>query len=164
MTVDDIREGIANKASAGDGGVNQVKLIEGTMIITRVVSVILGFLSVFILIVIPLIIAGEICYICFPVIREKVDELIIKVEGKGVARRAVEITFRDAIEAVRVANTTEIGEHSAMWVYLRLKVKSLMFTMFIWALVIQGINVIINVVWGGIDGIAKLLSTVIGAN
>lgn len=156
MTVDEIRDSIANKTSV-DGGVDQVTVIEGTMIIARIASVVLGFLTVAIMILVPLVVTGEVCYICFPVIREKVDELIIKVEGKGVAQRAVGITFRDAIEAVKLANTVEIGKESALFIYLKLKIKSLMFLMFILALVLQGANAIINIVWGGIEGLVSLL-------
>lgn len=160
MTINDIRESISNKTNASSD-VNQVMLIEGTSIISRVASIVLGYLSVAILTLITLIVTGEICYICFPVIREKVDELIIKVEGKGVARRAVGVTFRDAVEAVRRANTVEVGEKSALLIYLQLKLKSVMFVAFVISLILKGTDIIINAVWGSVDGLAAVINEAI---
>ena len=152
MGVDDIVSGLESKTDS-TGQLDYAFLIEGSNIVTKVASIVLGILSVTILILIPVIVTGEVIYICFPFIREKIDDLLIKVEGKGVAHRVVGVTFRDAIEAVNRANTVEIGEKSALLIYLQLKLKSIWFLMFILALVLQGSGPIIQFMYRRLSGI-----------
>lgn len=157
MGVEDIKEELA-KRTESSGDLDYIQLREHTEIITRVVSIVLGVLLVAILIIVPLIITLEIMYICFPIIRGKMEEIIEKVEDKGFLNKMAGFTLRDAKEAVLRANTVQIGEKSALWIYLGLKCKSLMVLMFIVALVIMGSSTIINFVWKLIDGLVSLVT------
>lgn len=157
MSIEDIKEALAEKTESS-GDLDYIQLREQTEIITRVVSIVLGILLVAIMIIVPLIITLEIMYICFPVIRGKMDMLVEKVENKGFLNKMAGFTLRDAKEAVEQANTVHIGEKSALWIYLGLKCKSMMFLMFIVALVIMGSSTIINFVWKLIDGLASLIT------
>lgn len=156
MSVDEIKSGLADKIES-DGTFDYIQLIEQSGTIGRIASIVTGVLVVVILILVPLISACEIIYIAFPVFREKIDTLLVKIEDKGVAHKAIGFTLRDAIEAVERANTEYIGEKSAMLIYLQLKVKSLEFVMFIIAIVLAGSSTIVSVVWKAIQGILDSL-------
>lgn len=157
MGVDEIKEGLVERAESS-GNLDYEQLITQTDTISTVTSLVLGILTTAILVLIPLIAACEISYICFPIIREKVDELIIKLEGRGSAHKVLGFTFRDAFKAVEEANTVEIGQKSALLIYLQLKMKSLQFLMFIIALAVSGSSAIIDLVSRAIDGIMSLFS------
>lgn len=131
---------------ASNGDVNYLEMIQSSNLIQRIASFVIGALSLLIMITVPIIVSIEIIYICFPVIREKTDELIFKVEERGYARNVIGFTLRDAIEAVKEANTTMIGERSALWIYMKLKLKSIMFLMFIVVFVLRGSSSVINFV------------------
>lgn len=155
MNIENIKEELAKKTESS-GDLDYIQLNEQVEIIARVVSMILGVLLVAIMIIVPLIIVLEIVYICFPVIRGKVEDLVDKLEEKGFVRKMAGFTLRDAKEAVEQANTVCIGEKSALGIYLVLKCKSMMFLMFIVALVMMGSSTIINFVWSIISGLSSL--------
>ena len=111
-----------------------------------------GFVTTVILLVVPLVIAMEVIYICFPFIRDKFDKLLIKVESKGTAKKVIGLALRDAKAAVYKANTTQTGE-SALYLYLIIKCKSMMFIMFIICMVLKGTSPIIMMVWTMIKNI-----------
>lgn len=156
MSVEDIKSGLADKIES-DGGLDYIQLIEQSGTLGRIASIVTGILVTVILILVPLVSACEIIYIAFPVFREKVDKLLVKIEDKGVVHKVIGFTLRDAIEAVEQANTEYIGEKSAMLIYLQLKLKSLEFMMFIIAIVLAGSSTIVSVVWNAIQGILNSL-------
>lgn len=137
MSIDDITEGLRERIDEGNN-VDYLGLTEGLTIVTEIASLILGYLVVFILILVPLIVCAEILYICFPIIRDGVDELLVKIEGKGVPNRILGFCLRDAIKAVEESMIDGIGSRSALWIYFVLKCKSMMILMFIICLVLRG--------------------------
>lgn len=149
MSIDELTNELERRLSY-DGDLNHITLIESSGVIGRVASIILGILSLMIIILVPIIITMEVMYICFPAIREKTNELITKLETKGADKRLLGIAFRDAKHAVEQVychgelNGT-IGD--MLWVYLKIKVKSIIFIFFLLSLVLQGGGYIIDLVW-----------------
>lgn len=137
MDIDEITGGLRERIDEGNK-VNYLGLTEGLTIVTDIASLILGYLVVAIIILVPLIICAEIIYICFPIVRESVDELLVKVEGKGVPNRILGFCLRDAIKAVEESAIDGVGSRSALWIYLGLKCKSVMIVMFVICLVLRG--------------------------
>lgn len=151
MSVSDITDAIENKV-ASDGSVDRITLLEGTGIISKVGSVLYGFMITIILILVPIVVTLEVIYICFPVIRNKIDDLAVKVATHGVAQKTIEFTLGDAMRAVKEAETTQTGK-SALWIYLVAKLKSIMFIAFILALVLKGSGTIVNFVARIVDSL-----------
>lgn len=137
MSIDEIISQLEEKIYS-TGEVDSLFLLQSTSLIGRVASLILGILSVTIMLVTPFIISLEILYICFPFIREQVDKLLIKIEGKGFKVNIVGITLRDAIEAVNQAETLSFEDRSALWIYMKIKCKSLLFLSFVVVFVVRG--------------------------
>lgn len=131
---------------ANDGSVDQIMMLEQTNIIERVASFTIGMLSLLIMIFVPIIVSLEIIYICFPICRDATEKIIVKIESRGKKGTAIGFILRDALEAVKQANTTMIGEKSALWIYLGIKCKSLMFLMFIIVFIIRGSGPIVGLV------------------
>lgn len=140
-----------------NGEINQIQLIEQTGLISQIASIVLGVLSIVILILVPIVVAVEVIYIAFPVIRNKTDELILKIESKGVKHNALGFVLRDAKEAVKRANIDMIGQKSAISIYLKLKVKSVFIGMFILAFVIQGGSDIVEFLWDMFEGLVSTM-------
>lgn len=155
MDIDTIVDGIDEKLSE-PSGVDYIMYFQSTTTIGRICSLIYGILSTIILITVPLIASLELVYICFPVVRDRVDDWIVKVQPKGITSKAIGIALGDAQEAVRQANTTKTGK-SALYLYLIIKIKSLMFLMFVLVLVLQGIGPIVSLVWHFIENIVNVL-------
>lgn len=151
MSVEEITQSIIDKAES-DGSIDHIMFLEQTDAIVRIANILYGVLSTIILLFVPLVISIEVIYINFPIIRGKIDDLLIKVEGHGIAHRMAGFALGDAVEAVRVACTAETGR-SAIYIYLVNKCKSLMFIMFIICLVINGTSDIINYVWSLIENV-----------
>lgn len=130
-----------------NGELNQINLIESTGLITQIAELVLGVLSLVIMILVPIVVAIEIVYISFPIIRQKTDELILKIESRGVKNNVLGFVLRDAKEAVKRANIDMVGQKTAIGIYLGLKVRSIFMGMFILAFVIRGGSSVINFVW-----------------
>lgn len=137
MDIDAITEGLRERIDEGNK-VDYLGLNEGLTTVTDIASLVLGYLIVIILILVPIITCAEIVYICFPVIREGIDELLVKVEGKGVPNRILGFCLRDAIKAVEESMVDGVGSKSALLIYLKLKSKSMMTVMFVICLVLRG--------------------------
>lgn len=138
-----------------DGKMDFINMIEIADTVQTIGSLVLGILSVAILILVPLISVIEIVYICFPVVRDKMEQLIIKVESKGMSNRVLGFTLRDAREAVERANTNMIGERSALWIYFQLKIKSIFFVLFVLVFVVQGYKPITDFIWKLFGGLVE---------
>lgn len=137
MDIDQIVEGLRERVDSGNK-VDYLWLIEGISIVTNIASLIIGYLVVIILMLVPLIVCAELIYICFPIAREGIDELLVKVEGKGIPNRVLGFCLRDAIKAVEDSMVDGIGSSSALLIYLKLKSRSMMILMFIICLVLRG--------------------------
>lgn len=149
MGIDDITKELENRL-AYDGDLDHITLIESSGIIARISSIVLGILSTLIVILVPIIIAVEVVYICFPAIRDKTDELITKLETKGADKRLLGVAFRDAKRAIEViyCRGQLVGTTAdVMWEYFKIKVKSIIFIFFILSLVLQGGSYIVEMVW-----------------
>lgn len=151
MDVQSIIDSISEKTQS-DGSIDRIRFIEQTDNIQQIANFLYGFVTTVILLVVPLVIAMEVIYICFPFIRDKFDKLLIKVESKGTAKKVIGLALRDAKAAVYKANTTQTGE-SALYLYLIIKCKSMMFIMFIICMVLKGTSPIIMMVWTMIKNI-----------
>lgn len=152
MSTEGIVQGIKDKMYY-NGELNHIQLIEQTSFVTQVASLLLGIITTAILILIPIVVALEIMYITFPIIRQKTDELILDIESRGYKHNALGFVLRDAIEAVKRANTNMIGEKTAIAIYLQIKSKSLFTAMFIVAFVIKGGSTVVDFVWGLFESI-----------
>jgi hypothetical protein len=156
MDINEITEGLQERIEDGDK-VNYIELHEGLDIVGKIASLVLGYLSVIILILVPIIITAEIVYICFPVVRGEVDKFLVRIEGKGVMHTTVGVCLRDAIEAVEESQLEGVGSRSALWIYLKLKCKSMLMLMFVIALIVQGSTTILNFIWEKFEGIIMAL-------
>lgn len=156
MSIEEVKQSIENSLGASSE-IDYVQLNEQVTTITVVSEVILGFLSTIIMVMVPFIVSVEVIYICFPVIRQKMNDLVIKVESKGVAHSVLEITLRDARKAVEDSFITMPGERSALWIYLTIKVKSIMFMMLLVVTVIKGGASVIETVWNVIGNAVDLI-------
>lgn len=146
MTTSEITQEIQDRLYY-NGELNQINLIESTSIITQVAELVLGVLSLVIIILVPIVVAIELVYISFPTIRQKTNEMILKIESRGVKTNVLGFVLRDAKEAVKRANIDLVGQKTAVRIYIGLKVKSVFMGMFILAFVIRGGSSIINFVW-----------------
>ena len=135
MSINQVKGDIIQKVTS-DGSIDYIQLEESMLTINTIYPFILGFLVVSIMILIPIVISLEIVYICFPIIREGVDELLIRIEGKGKKTSVLGFALRDARKAVTIANTGMVGEQSALWIYLKLKAASLALVVVLIALVV----------------------------
>jgi len=161
MSVDEIVDGLDERTSAGThDDIDWMSYKTYTDVISRITRTIMLLLIYLIVILVPLIISLEIIYICFPVIREKMDEFIIKVEGKGIAHKALGFSLKDAKKAVEVAATIKTGR-SALYYYTVNKVKSIMFLAYILAWVLLGATDLIDMVVRLTSGLFEI---VIGAD
>lgn len=151
MDIDKLIEELKETFGA-DNGADQILIRESSSTISRIASFILGFLTVIIIIIFPLIVSLEIVYIAFPAIRDKVDQLAVWMDTKGADTRIVSVAFRDAKEAIARANTIETGR-SPFWIYLIMKIKSIYFVFFVIALVIQGGDSIVRMVFNLLGGL-----------
>lgn len=157
MGVDDITNELENRL-AFDGDLDHITLIQSSSVISRVASVILGMLSLMIVILVPIVIATEVVYICFPVIRDKTNELLTKLETRGADRRLLGLAFRDAKHAIEQVYCNGNGTTgSILWVYLKIKVKSIVFVFFLVALVLQGGGYIVQMVWSLVGNVIEKL-------
>lgn len=144
-SVQDIADDV-EKALEADGGFDYIHIIQQTSDLGRVVGVLYGVLTTTILILVPIVVSIELMYICFPVLRVNMENLVVKVESKGIAGKVVGFTLRDARQAVFQAETAQTGR-SALWIYLKMKCTSMMVVMLVIAIVLKGSESIINIVW-----------------
>lgn len=159
--IDGIVKGIEEKAHTAvdesTAGVDSIFLREATEVITRITQEILGFASVIIIVTIPIIVALELAYVVFPIMRGPADNLFkrldeVNVKRFGIVKRTVEFTFRDARQAVFESTTTRIGT-SPVTIYLGLKLKSVMFIVLMLDIVLLGADdffVLVSHVFKGI--------------
>ena len=150
-SVQDIKDGIGNAVDSG-GDYDYISIIQSVSDITRVLEFLYGFLIVVIMILVPLIVTLELMYICFPVLREQMEKLVVKVEGKGFLGKTVGFTLRDARTAVQRAETVMTGK-SPLTIYLKLKCTSLMMVMFIIAVVLAGAEGFVGFVRSLVDNV-----------
>lgn len=144
MSIESITNELSKRVES-DGAVDQIQLIQSVTDITRITSFLYALLSGIILMVVPFIVCVELIYLCFPIMRENLEKLSVKFEGAGILNKSFGLVLRDAREAVTQANTIMTGQ-SALWIYLKIKFKSLMMVMFIICLVLQGTPEIIRIV------------------
>ena len=96
--VDDITGNLIN-----DGSANYIQLIEGVQTVGDITSIILGVLLVLIVVGLPIVIAIEICYINFPLVRDSFERLVLKTSGH--LNTVLGLVIRDAKRAVVLSDT-----------------------------------------------------------
>lgn len=139
-------------ADTGSRYVDSLFLQRAIDIITRFISVAYAFLSVTILILVPLIVVAEICYITIPFFRYSVDLLDQKTAQSKFLKKPFDLVFRDAITSVIEADTSNTGK-SAVIIYVVKKVKSIMFIMFVVTMALQGSGPIIKLLTKWLSGV-----------
>jgi hypothetical protein len=144
-SVNNIVNGINNKIKT-DTKLNYLPLREGTALITKIVSLVVGLLTTIILILVPIIVGLEVMYICFPALRAKTDELIMKIETKGYKYNFMQFTLRDAIKAVEEASIPNGENTSALVCYFKIKCTSVMFLSLIIAIILRGSSFLVGTV------------------
>lgn len=154
MGINDITNELQNRLSY-DGDLDHITLIESSGIIGRVASVILGLLSLMIVILVPIVVAVEVVYICFPAIRDKTNELLLKLETKGADKRILGMAFRDAKHVVELVYCRGGTTGDMLWEYLKIKVRSIVFVFFLISLVIQGGGYIVDLVWNLVGNVIE---------
>lgn len=144
---------------SSDGSINYITWIESSSVIGRIASIILGLLCDIIIIMVPLIVALEVIYICFPIIREKTDNVLVKIGNiNGISRRLLGVFFRDAkhaVESVYSSGNLEAGTSDMLWMYARIKIKSILFLFFLIAFILQGSSGVVNWVWNFVGNLIQ---------
>lgn len=160
MGIEDITNELEKRIGASRS-IDHILYKESSSIIVRIGSIVLGLLTMLIIILVPIIVGLEIVYICFPVLRDKIEDFRTKlIDTKGADKRLLGVAFRDAKQAVEEVycnekyNTT-ISE--MLWLYCKIKVKSIIFIYFIVSLVYQGSDFIIKVVWDLVGNLITLI-------
>lgn len=159
MSIDNIMQSIEEKASYDTNGdlLNTRLLRDGVYNLFKIANPVLGFLLVLLTISIPIIITLEVVYIAFPLFRTTIDKIDESVNAKLAAfHRTIGFVFRDARHALKVSESRQTGR-SAMWEYLVIKIKSVMFLTFLIALVINGWQPILGLVYRMFSGVFNLL-------
>lgn len=165
--IDGIVKGIEDKAHTAvdesTAGVDSIFLREATEVITRITQELLGFASVIIIVTIPIIVAIELAYVVFPIMRGPADNFFKKLDNVnvkrfGIVKRTVEFTFRDARQAVFEADTIKVGT-SPVTIYLRLKIKSIMFIVLMIDIVLLGADDFFVLVTHVFKGIIDLVNS-----
>lgn len=149
MDIEELVSELESRLST-NSGIEHITLIESSSTIGKIASVILGILSMLVVILVPIMIAVEIVYICFPVIREKTDQVMVKLETKGADKKLLGVAFRDAkhaIQQVYCSGNLTGTTGDILLEYGKIKIKSVVFVFFILALVLQGGAYIVDVVW-----------------
>ena len=129
MNIDSIVTGIEQNID-GPQRLDYIKTIEWTNTIARISSLVLGILAISILILIPIICSLEIIYITIPTLRAFTDKIVYDGEP-GFVQRTVQFTLRDAIKAIEISETIEHGENTALWIYLKIKLKAILLETFL---------------------------------
>lgn len=145
MDIDKLIDDLKKAVESGNG-VDNITVKEASSVISRLGSFILGLLCIIIIIIFPIIVALEIIYICFPLFRDKVEQLCVWMDLKGADARIVAVAFRDAKEAIVRADTVATGKNP-LYIYMGIKAKSIAFVFFIVAIVIEGGDFIIKAVY-----------------
>ena len=134
MTVTDIKGGI-EQFLQNDGLADLVLLHEGLGLIGKVASVILGIFVLVTVVGIPIIIAIELAYINFPILRLSTDKLYDRLKGR--AGRIAGLMLRDAKQAVKESQTVH-KDTSVNFLYLKIKIKAIMLCIILVAFSISG--------------------------
>ena len=151
--IQNIKDGMQSGESAG----YDVEMQKSAMSTIGVIaSRFFGILVVVIIVLVPLIVALEVCYIQFPLFRGGVNKL---TDEHGRLDSILGFTFRDAQKAVKEHAVN--GTASAMAYYIKLKLKSVYLVMFIVALLLAGnafvLRVLIKILSPLIVGIVDIL-------
>ena len=157
MSIEDLTNQLADRVNAGND-MDYLVLNESGSIIIR--GLILGVLARFILIVVPIVTALELMYICMPIMRSKADFILRKIEEKGADKRLLGLAFKDARHAIDGAyNKGKIEDSTAdiLKRYAVIKIKSVFFIFFILSLVLQGGAQVTHYVWVMISNLLSKL-------
>lgn len=126
MSVDDIVNGIYGYLDT-NGEANYIGMLEGLGIVGEIAGAIIHILVALIIIILPITVAIEVCYINFPAFQVKYEQLYNKlVKGQNI----LGLTIRDARAAVELSATTEY-EKSANWIYFKRKCKIIFLSVFV---------------------------------
>ena len=127
MNVNDIVDGISGYLENG-GKADYIAMIEGVSIAEEIITSIAGLLVVFIMVMMPVVIGVEVCYINFPIFQDAYERLYQRLQGKP--SHIFGFVIRDARMAVERSRTTEMGQ-SPNWLYLKIKCKAIFICFFI---------------------------------
>lgn len=153
MTVDSIVDGLSSYLQS-NGNADYITLIEGIGIVGKIASIILGLLVTIILIGLPLVISIEVCYINFPIFRERFDDLYNRLNGKRQV--VLGLVVRDAKKAVVESHTTQYGIQVNN-IYLKMKCKAVFICIFLVALVLGPGQFLIGFAYNLVQGVVSAI-------
>lgn len=116
-----------------DGYADYITMIEGLGLVGGIAGIIVGLLVVLIIIAVPIVSAIELLYLNIPAIQDTFENISNKLTGKR--QNLLGLVLRDARLAVKLSKTSEIG-HSIGYIYLRLKLKTIILSVLIVAMVL----------------------------
>lgn len=131
MSVEEIVNGMTKYLDSD--GINHIMFIEGTNIITQILAFAINLFVGVIVIGLPIIVGIELCYINLPIIQCYYNNIYGRLEGK--ANQVLGLVIRDAMIAMEIANTTEIGKN-INFIYLKVKSKQIFISVFIVAMIL----------------------------
>jgi hypothetical protein len=120
--------------------IDYVQMYEWVGVITKLISIVSGIIVYLIIIGVPLIMSIELMYLCIPVMQVTVKEWRQKLGQRS--QKAVELILRDAEIALQKANTIELGR-SPILLYLLIKIKTIIISLLVVLLALQGSPVLI---------------------
>ena len=141
MSAEEIIDGMQD-VMVDDGGADYIQLYTWLQTTQDILYGLFGLLAVIILIGVPIMVAFELVYINITVFRSSLDSLSKRSERLG---RIAGLCFRDAKTAIVKADTANTGR-SINFIYLGLKLKVLIITLFVAALALGPINVVIQLI------------------
>ena len=121
MSSEEIIEGVEQYLYS-DGQADNILLIEGLTLVSKVATTLLSILTGIIIIGLPLIVAVEIIYINFPVVQRPINTKIIYKTGR--IHRILAFALRDAVRAVEECEIEPSKNVNFEYLKLKIRVRS----------------------------------------
>lgn len=153
MLIDDIRDGIISYLDSY-GSADYITMYEGIAIVKDIAGYILTFLGAMLLVGLPIVISIEVMYINFPTFQSVCDNLYGRFKGKP--SKMFGLVIRDARKAVEDSKTDRCGV-SPNWIYLEIKLKSIIFAAIVITLVFGPGDTLVAIVYNMVVGILDAL-------
>ena len=152
MSSEEIIEGVEQYLYS-DGQADNILLIEGLTLVSKVATTLLSILTGIIIIGLPLIVAVEIIYINFPVVQRPINTKIIYKTGR--IHRILAFALRDAVRAVEECEIEP--SKNVNFEYLKLKIKALLICGIIISLGFGGASFFVQFIQGLFSGVLRVI-------
>lgn len=154
MSPQEISGQLSDKFTDG-GGMDYLIAYSFIEILEKFLVLAITIFTVYILILTPIIIALEVAYLCFPVLRSVRKKLEVKFKGVGYMQTIFNFTFKDADKALEEAHASKAGKNPLL-IYLRIKLWWILLASMTVYFQIIGATVLINIVLSFIQGILNV--------